>query len=154
MLKTAQFAFECAFASNEHHLQPKNFVKSQAPTCCVASHKRFGHVNVSKCGTTSDETKARNDGLGQCFGKTASNAAIERLFHPCRNVPSKNANLFTLGIDRHDLARAITDQVNNRIRHLQISVAHLWFSKYRHLHPWLQLLRAPWLIKKSDRQFA
>ncbi len=81
-------------------------------------------------------------------GDPAVAAASERLVDPAGDLPGVDLRLLALRIDRHDASRAVTDQVDDRVRHLQPAAIDVGLAEQRDLRALAELTFTPRLVEE------
>ena len=76
----------------------------------------------------------------------------QSLLHPLAELPAGDAGLFRGGVDRHDPARAVPDQVDHRVRELAFAPVRIELAEEQRLDPHGELLRPPRLVEERHPQ--
>ena len=110
---------ELTFAQHEDELYPQQLVEREPPASCLLLAHRLGGMDRAERLLASHEFEPVEDRIGDGVCDPAIAASPQRLLDPAGQLPGVELRLLALGIDGHDPAGAVTDQVDDRIRHLQ-----------------------------------
>ena len=108
-------AFECSLSQHERELQAEQLVEDEPAPGLVLLMHRLGMVDAAECRGAVDEVEPIEHRRGHRVGELAG--ALEHLIEPACDVPRVEARLVRLRIDGDELAGAVADEVDHRVRH-------------------------------------
>ena len=147
-----RLTFERALAHHQDRLHPQQLVERQSPPRHFLLAHRLGHVDCAERVLAVDEAVAATHLERQRIGDAACRATLQRILDPAGDLPRAERGLLTLRVDRHDLAGAIADHVDDRVGHLQPAAVHVGLAEQRDLQALAQLLLAPGLVEEHHVQ--
>ena len=107
------------FAHHEHQLDPQQLVERQTAPGPLLVVERLGQVDVVQRGAAVDQPEAATDGPRDGVVHAPLPGALEGVLDPSGKLPRVELGLLALRIDRDDAPRAVADQVDDRVGHLQ-----------------------------------
>ena len=148
VLDALRLALDRPLAQHQGELEAQQLVEHQPAPGLVALAQRLGGVDVAERPGAAGEVEAIEDGLGHRLGEVAG--PLEHLLHPAGLVPARDAVLLGLRVDRDDAARAVADQVDERVRHLPAALVAVDLAEQDRLRAGRQLPLAPRLVEERD----
>ena len=152
MTNARAVALERTLARHQHQLHAQQFVKRQSFARVVFPRQRVGQVYAPQRSGSIYKPIGFAHLLRHRVEQPAHLASLQCVFYPSRQLPRAHIRLFALRVNRHNAPRAVANQINNRVRHLQRALVHVGLAKHGHVQPLIHLLCPPWLIEKCCGQ--
>ena len=143
-------ALDGALAGHQHQLEPQQLVEDQPPPGHLDRAHRLGRVDLVERPRAVGQVEPVAPLLRQRFDERAG--ALERLVHPLAQLPRRQPRLLRLRVERNDAARAVADQVDDRVRHLAAAPIGVELAEEDGLGALLQLRRPPRLVEERALQ--
>jgi hypothetical protein len=145
-------ALDVALALDQRQLDPEQLVQHQPAARHVAMRHRVRGVDAGERLGPGDQVEPVEDPVGDGIEQAPHLRAPQRLGDPVAHLPGGQAGLLRLGVDGHDAAGPIADQVDHRVGHLLAAGVDLEFAEQCDGHPRPQLPLPPCLVEEADPQ--
>ncbi len=136
------------FAQHQYQLHSQELVEGEPPTCLFLVADRLGQVDVRQRIESVEQAEALQDRWWHRVGDASLAASSQCLLDPACDFPGVDLGLLALRIDRHDPTRAVADQVDDRIRHLQSTAVDVGLAEQCDLQALSQLALTPRLVEE------
>jgi hypothetical protein len=144
--------FQRPLAHHQDGLHAQQLVERQPAARHLLLPHRFRQVDLAERVVTADETETTAHGGGNRIGDAPCLTAVQRVFHPAGDLPRVERRLLALRVDGHDATGAVTNEIDDRIRHLQSAAVDVGLAEQGDLQPGLELTFTPRLVEEHDVQ--
>ncbi len=145
-----RLALERALAHDEHGLHAQQLVEGETSARHFLLRVGLGEVDADERLVARHHAEAAHHRGRQRVGESARLAAVQRVRHPAGDLPCAERGLLALRIDRHDLAGAVADEVDDGVGELQTAAVHLRLAEQSDLQAFAELPLAPRLVEEHD----
>ena len=147
-------SLELSFSPHQCDLNTKELVVNESTPGVADLFERVRRMDVAERRCSIDQAVALQK-LGRNRVAQPALAASAKCLPDCRrDLGGADPSLLAIRVDRHDPSGLITNQIDDRVRHLAGAAEVLALAEYDSSHPSPELLRAPGLVEECEAHLA